>query len=86
MSSNGSNDKNDRPDGEGVSRKRPFKSLAQDVSSTYSGGNNRSGSCDEDQINENIPEGLESMLDVWYQQLRKICRTGWIQYKMKTKN
>ena len=76
MSSNSSNDKNDRPGGEGlarsvsaveeVSRKRPFKSLAQDVSNTYLRGNNnimdRSGSYDGDQINESIPEGLESMV------------------------
>jgi len=74
----GSNDKNDRPGGEGlarsvsaveeVSRKRPFKSLVQDVSSsnTYSRGNNnnigRSGSFDGEQVNESIPEGLESMV------------------------
>jgi len=76
MSSNGSNDKNDRSGGEGlarsvsaveeVSRKRLFKSLAQDVSYTYSRGNNnimgRTGSRDEDQINESIPKGLENMV------------------------
>ena len=78
MSSNGSSNDNEvRPDDEGLagsasmeeetSRKRPFKRLAQDVSSdTYSRGNNNimgsSGSYDRDQINESISEGLESMV------------------------
>jgi len=75
MSSIGSNGNEDRPDSGGItgsvsvaeaSRKRPFKSLSQDVvsSNTYSRGNNNimgsSGSYG-DQINESIPE-VESMV------------------------
>ena len=75
MSSNGSNDTNDRPGDEGLagsasmeeetSRKRPFKRLAQDVSSnTYSRGNNNIMGLElnRDQMNESIPEGLESIV------------------------
>jgi len=66
MSSIGSNGNEDRSVSVAeASRKRHFKSLAQDVSSTYSRGNNNmdgSRSHDEDQINESRPEGLESMV------------------------
>lgn len=75
MDSNGSNNNKDRPDDKGVagstsveeevSRKRPFKRLAQDVSSnTYSRGNNNIMGLElnRDQMNENIPEGLETMV------------------------